>query len=252
MVALLGPNGAGKTTMVRVLSGEWHPDTGRVHLENADLATYSDSQLARRRAVLGQDLSLAFPFTALEIVLLGRIPHERRTSMDENESIALRSMELVEADDLADRLYTSLSGGERQRVQLARVLAQIQDHTDEGNRYLLMDEPTANQDIAHQHQLLSLAKRQTGDHIGTLVVLHDLNLAAAYADRLVVLDKGIVVAEGSPENVLTKELIAGVFGIAVRVMQHPADGRPLVVVDQTPGSLKSVNSADHISKTGAA
>lgn len=232
--AVVGPNGAGKTTLLRVVSGEWRANGGEVRLDGRDLSEYSALELARRRAVLRQDTVLTFPFTVSEVVGLGRLPHEATTSRQENERIVMEEMARAEVDHLADRLYPTLSGGERQRTQLARVLAQIHGSPAEGGRYLLMDEPTASQDLAHQHRLLMLARGLAATGVGVLVVLHDLNLAARYADRLIVLKDGRKAAEGRPEDVLTPDLIREVFSFEAAV-STAAGGVPFVVPALGPG-----------------
>lgn len=226
--AIVGPNGAGKTTLLRVLSGEWLAEGGLVRLDGTALAGYTAVDLARRRAVLRQDTVLTFPFSVAEVVRLGRLPHEATVSASENERIVLEEMHRAEVAHLADRLYPTLSGGERQRVQLARVLAQIHEPRAEGGRYLLMDEPTASQDLAHQHRLLLLARDLASAGVGVMVILHDLNLAARYADRLIVLKDGRLAAEGAPRDVLSPSLIAEVFSFHAEVLVAKG-GAPMVV-----------------------
>ncbi|HMA14697.1 MAG TPA: heme ABC transporter ATP-binding protein [Kiloniellaceae bacterium] len=230
VVAVLGPNGAGKSTLLSVLAGTLRPQRGAAALEGKALAAWSPRALALRRAVLPQHSELAFGFSVLEVVLLGRSPHAGRSSRDEDVAIAEACLAEAEVAPLAGRVYTTLSGGERQRVQLARVLAQIgyPEPADEG-RYLLLDEPTASLDPAHQHATLRTARRAAERGIGVVAILHDLNLAALYADRLVVLSRGALAAEGPPEAVLTEALVREVFDLPVHVTRHPTRGCPQVV-----------------------
>lgn len=228
-LAVLGPNGAGKSTLLRVLSGELRPATGRATLDGLELSRYDAMTLARRRAVLPQSIRLRFSHTAREVVELGRHPH-RGAGRAEDASAVLRAMRRADVAHLDHRDYVTLSGGEQQRVSLARVLAQL----DEGEgarlpRYLLLDEPTASLDPEHQHAVMRIARELSRTGLGVLSVLHDMNLAAAYADRLVVLHAGRVVADGPPAATLTPELIERVFRIPVAVSPHPANGRPFVL-----------------------
>jgi iron complex transport system ATP-binding protein len=175
--------------------------------------------------VLPQESALTFPFTVQEVVLMGRTPHERTAGRAEDDAIVCAALEAVECQMLTDRIYTTLSGGERQRVQLARVLAQIWDARSTsqppGARYLLLDEPTASLDLAYQHGTLDIARRFARAGVGVLAILHDLNLAAQYADRLAVLQAGRMVALGTPAQVLQPSLIERVFAIPALVMPHP-------------------------------
>ena len=229
VVAAMGPNGAGKSTLARVLSGELHPTVGQVTIEDRLLSAWDRVELARIRAMLPQMDTLSFPFRVLDVVLLGRAPHVRGAETPLDYEIVRRALEAVAAGSLVDRIYTTLSGGERQRVQLARVLAQIWAPPDDGSRYLLLDEPTATLDLAHQHQVLYLGRRLAAEGVAVFVVLHDLNLAAQYADRLLLLKDGRVLADGSPRDVLTPETVAAVFSMESVVIDHPHGECPLVL-----------------------
>lgn len=230
VVAVVGPNGAGKSTALRLLAGERPPTGGAVRLDGRPLGTHAPETLARRRAVLPQHAALAFGFTALDVVLLGRTPHRstRRADLD----AAARAMRRAGVAALADRRYPTLSGGERQRVHLARALAQLDGAAagaDEGPRYLLLDEPTSALDLGHQHAVLRTARAVAAGGVGVLAVLHDLNLAAQYADRMAVLADGRLVAAGPPEAVLTPSVVRCAFGISVVVTAHPCAACPLVI-----------------------
>ena len=234
ILAVLGPNGAGKSTLRKVLSWDITPKIGAVSMNGRPLIEISLPERARMRAVLPQDSSLDFPFSVFEVVLMGRSPHIRGTESIKDYEIVKKALDSVEESSLEKRIYPTLSGGERQRVQLARVLAQIWENTGEP-RYLLLDEPTANLDIAHQHQALKLAQKFADEGVGVLVILHDLNLAAQYADKILLLNRGKMVAFGTAKDVLTNEIIGSIFGVRVEVMDHPFLNCPLVVWKGDPG-----------------
>lgn len=248
VLAVLGPNGAGKSTLLRVLSGEIEPTEGRVTLNGYPVTRSTRAEQARRRAVVSQSAHLPFPFTAVEVVLMGRIPHQRRgIETGEDVSIAADALRLNDAGRFAQRSYGDLSGGERQRTDMARALAQIWEEADQ-HRFLLLDEPTASLDLKHQHAALHLARSYADDGVGVLLILHDLNLAAAYADRILLLKEGRTHAEGSPEDVLTPEIIRGVYDVHALVLEHPFLGVPLIVVGggaPTEGLSNSSESIDH-------
>ena len=230
ITAVIGPNGAGKSTLLHLLSGALMPGEGVVTLDGRSLGQWPPADLARRRAVLPQSLELSFPFRALEVVLMGRSAHSGSSSRIRDLDIAAAALEEVDAGRLAERVYTTLSGGERQRVQLARVMAQIwPEPGDDLTRYLLLDEPTNNLDLTHQHRLLDFARRMSDRRIGVLAVLHDPNLAALYADRMVLLVDGQVQAEGPVDMVLTEDQIEKAFDIRVTIQRHPNRGRPQLV-----------------------
>jgi iron complex transport system ATP-binding protein len=229
VVAVIGPNGAGKSTLRKVLCGDMQPTGGAVFMDQRPLDDWPLTERARVRAVMGQDSTLSFPFTVLEVVMMGRSPHLRGAEGPRDYEIAREALAAVEAIHLEERLYPTLSGGERQRVQLARVLAQIWEAPPASSRYLLLDEPTSNLDLAHQHSTLEVARKFAREGVGVLVILHDLNLAAQYADRLLMLKDGKLVASGQPVAVLTRETIQETFAIPVIVTQHPQLDCPLVL-----------------------
>ncbi|MCS7080662.1 MAG: heme ABC transporter ATP-binding protein [Chloracidobacterium sp.] len=230
VTALLGPNGAGKSTLLKTLSGDLQPTQGGVYLDGRPLDGWSLIERARRRAVLPQTSSLAFPFTAFEVVLLGRAPHVVLHETPHDITVARQAMQQTGVEHLASQRYPSLSVGEQQRVQFARALAQIWEALPDGAaRWLLLDEPTASLDLAHQYEAMAIARRLAQDGVGVIVVVHDLNLAAYAADHVVLLDRGRIAAEGRPEDVLTPERIQGVFGLEVSVTPHPRHGRPCII-----------------------
>ena len=202
LCVLVGPNGAGKSTLLHVLAGDRPPTTGSVSAFGRPLSAWPPGELARRRAVLPQEATLAFPFTVIEVALLGRAPHVRFTEGEEDSAIARRAIAAVGLTHLEHRLYTTLSGGERQRAQIARVLAQLGGLESRAPRILLLDEPTSSLDPAQQHSTLRIARALARDGASVLAVLHDLNLAAQYADNIALLDQGKLRAFGPTEEVL--------------------------------------------------
>jgi iron complex transport system ATP-binding protein len=223
VLAVIGPNGAGKSTLLHLLSGDLPLAGGTVALDGEDLRRLGAREQARQRAVLRQATQVLLGFHAVEVVLMGRYPHlgDRREG-PADLAIVARAMEQTETLALADQPYPTLSGGEGARVQLARVLAQT-------TPLLLLDEPTAALDLRHQHSALALARAVAAAGGGVLVVLHDLNLAATYADRLALLAQGRLVALGTPWQVLEPTLLTAVYGVPVVVQPHPAGDWPLVL-----------------------
>lgn len=226
-VALLGANGAGKSTLLKALCGDVKTSSGEIRLENRRLHEWNYHELARKRAVLAQHSTLDFPFTAREVALLGRNPHVRGRESAKDLKIVEEALKLVEAAHLAHQSFPTLSGGERQRVHLARILAQIWEEPKDSARYLLLDEPTANLDLAHQHLTLRIARKLSRENTGVLVVLHDLNLAASYADKICLMKNGRILESGMPTTILTAANIKTIFDFDVSILEH--DGLPLVV-----------------------
>jgi heme transport system ATP-binding protein len=216
IVALVGPNGAGKSTLLKLLSGELVSDSGEIRLDGKLLTDWEPHHLARRRAVLPQSVSVAFPFTVAEIVALGAMGKPTRA---EKEILVSRALSAVELENFAPRFYDELSGGERQRVQLARVFAQLWSGSDNG--YLMLDEPTSNLDLSHQLLTLELAKKHASKNGGVICVLHDLNLAAMVADEIVALKEGHVIAHGSPDRTISDALVAELYGVSSTVGSVP-------------------------------
>jgi len=227
VTAIVGPNGAGKSSLLKVLTGEMAATKGQVYLNNRLLQHWPLLDKAQLLAVLPQHTMLNFPFTADEVVGLGRIPHN--TGLSKDREIITEALDLVDASYLQKRLYTQMSGGERQRVQLARVLAQIWQASHLGDQFLVLDEPTSAFDLSHQKLTLDIVRQLADKSVGVVMVVHDLNLAARCADNLVVVDAGVIAAQGSPEAVLTEALIDKVFGVKSIIAQHPETKRPLVI-----------------------
>jgi iron complex transport system ATP-binding protein len=225
VLGLIGPNGAGKSTLLACLSGALAPDRGAVRLDGEAPARLSPAELARRRAVLEQTPASAAPFVLADLVGLA-IPREIPPARA--RTIVADSLAAVGLSYLAARPLDRLSGGERHRGHMARALAQHRAGRDAGaGRWLLLDEPTASLDLAHQASVLRAARAAAADGAGVLAVLHDLTLAAAMADRLALMQAGRVVALGSPAEVLTPARLAAVYGLPVAVA--PLPGGPLAV-----------------------
>lgn len=226
MVGLLGPNGSGKTTLIKLASGVLKPARGEVSLDGYGLRKLSRKSIARSVAVVPQQFHIPFAFTVNEVVMLGRIPFLKAFA-DENEvdkRLVTEALELAGISEQRERRFDELSGGERQKVILAMALAQQP-------KLLLLDEPIVHLDIAHQVEIMERVKSlNTEQGITVLAAMHDLNLAALYFDRLILLNDGRVVADGTPAEVLTREKIEEVFSASVTVEQHPATGVPHIVV----------------------
>lgn len=230
VVAVLGENGAGKSTLLAALCGDIVPSSGTVALNGRSLRDWSPRERARMRALLPQEQHVAFGYSALEIVLLGRYPHCDGAPGRADFDIARAALARVDASHLSGRSVTTLSGGERARVQLARVLAQLMDATAGQPRFLLLDEPTASLDLAHQHLVLALARTFAEEQrVGVIAVLHDFNLALQYSDRVLCLKQGRVLASGAPQTVLTEDLLAEAFGMRCALLPHPYGGPAIVV-----------------------
>lgn len=214
LTALVGPNGAGKSTLMSVLGGHRRPERGHAALDGRPLARWDALALARRRAVMAQEVALAFAFTVREVVMLGRAPHRGRHGAKADAAVVAEAMALAQVAHLAERRYPTLSGGERQRAMLARALAQvIEPGEGPAGRWLLLDEPTASLDLAHQKLVLEATAGLARAGCGVVVALHDLNLAARFADRVAMLCEGRLVAFGAPEETLSAERVSRVYGV---------------------------------------
>ena len=216
---IIGPNGAGKSTLLRALSGMLRRARGAVLLDGTDLRSLSSREIASRMALVSQIAPYTHGFTAFELVLMGRYPHLGRFRIEgsEDNRIARDAMRQTDTEAFADRTLDTLSGGERQRVFVSRALAQQP-------RVLLLDEPTSNLDVYHQLKVLGLVRRLVDEGLTAVAAIHDLQMAARYCDRLVLLSEGRVLAEGAPEEVLTRETIESAFGVRCAVHPDPVTG----------------------------
>ncbi len=222
---ILGPNGTGKSTLLKLITDELPKASGSVNLFGQSTDQWDSAEQALHLGVLPQSSSLTFNFTVQEVVELGGIPLS--ATQQEVSDIAKQNMHKTDVLHLAERSYPTLSGGEKQRVHLARVLTQLAQSGDQ--RVLLLDEPTSALDLSHQHNTLRIAKQLAEEGACVVIVMHDLNLAAQYADRLLILNTGKIVADGTPWEVLTPEIIETVYQHQVQILKHPNGEWPLVV-----------------------
>lgn len=222
---ILGPNGSGKTTLLRLLTRALAPTHGRVTLDGRDLSRWPRRELARRMAVVAQDVPTDFEFSVAAMVLMGRFPHLRRFAAEGPRDLAIARQAMTRCGvlHLAERPWRTLSGGERQRAAIARALSQQPE-------ILLLDEPTAHLDIHHQVEVLDLCRSLSDDGVTVVAVLHDLNLAALYCDTMALLHAGGLCAVGPPATVLTAAGVRTVYGGEVLVTRHPVAGVPQVVL----------------------
>jgi iron complex transport system ATP-binding protein len=227
-LVIMGPNGAGKSTLLKMLSGSLVPQKGTVTCNGKPVKEYPASSLAKIRAVLSQQYSIGFPIEAREVVMMGRYPHFQNYPTREDQACVSAAMDRMQVGHLAQRDYHSLSGGEAQKIQMCRVLAQLGDTHRNETHYLFLDEPVSHLDIKYQHQLLKEAKSLTRQRVVIIAVLHDLNLALQYADRILFLKEGRLVGTVSEKSPITTDLIKNVFDMAGQIQTRP-DGNGWLV-----------------------
>lgn len=226
VLALVGPNGAGKSTLLGLLAGDIVPTGGDVSLHDQPLAAWDATKLAQMRSVLLQANQVSFSFTAQDVIDMGRAPWIGTPHSSEDEEAIATAISLTDVAHLTHRTFPTLSGGEKARVSLARVLAQR-------TGIVMLDEPTAALDLRHQEEVLRIARAIATQNRAVIVVLHDLSLAAAYADHIAMLDHGALAAIGTPAEVLTAARVEEVYGAAVRIMEDLDTGRPIVLPRRT-------------------
>ena len=219
--ALVGPNGAGKSTLLGVLSGDITPTEGQAFVDGQTTSSYRPKKLSQHRAILLQSNQVSFPFRVRQVVEMGRNPWVGTDQAADDEAMIDQAMQMVGIDDLATRRFNELSGGERARVSLARVLAQ-------DTQLMLLDEPTAALDLHHQDRVMRVIQGRASGSRSVVVVVHDLSLAAAYADRVGLIVGGRLVAVGTPEQVMTPEILSDAYNVSLEVMRAP-DGNLMVV-----------------------
>jgi iron complex transport system ATP-binding protein len=236
--AIIGPNGSGKSTLLKALCRD-HSYSGVVRVDGRDIQNMSAMEAATMRAVLPQSSSLPFPFTVREVVAMGITAGRPGPVGDILRSVPERALQAVDLAGFGARFYGDLSGGEQQRVQLARVLCQVWQPVLDGiPRFLFLDEPVSSLDVKHQLIVMDVARRFADAGGGVLAVLHDLNLAAMYADSIVALSGGRLVASGPPAQVLTDSTISNIFDAPLRVGVTPAPGQPFVL-PQSAGPIQA-------------
>ncbi len=241
LIGLIGPNGAGKSTLLRTIAGILGHDHGAVLLDGAEIASLSPKDIASNLALVPQIAPYTHSFTSLELVLMGRYPHLGRFQIESarDRDIARGAMALTETEKLSERTLDTLSGGERQRVFVSRALAQKP-------RVLLLDEPTSNLDILHQLKVLGLVRRLVETGLTAIAAIHDLQMAARYCDRLVLLSAGRVAATGTPEQVLSTENIESAFGVRSAVYRDERTGSLAISLigpaDEQATNLESLTS----------
>lgn len=223
ITGVIGPNGAGKSTLVRLLVSVINPSSGSVYINGTEISAMRTTDLYRRIAFVPQNLDYTFPFTVLDTVLMGRIPYLGRFEYekDEDYDIAYAALSTVDMESFSSRYVTSLSGGEKQLVAIATAIAQ-------STAYMVLDEPISNLDINHQLKIMNYLRHQSEKGKGVIVVLHDLGLAARFCDRLLLLSKGGFVKLDTPENVLTGNVVAEVFGVNAEVYRSRYTGSIIV------------------------
>ncbi|AOM79013.1 heme ABC transporter ATP-binding protein [Pedobacter steynii] len=230
MLVVLGANGAGKSTLLRMLSGERKPSKGSLTLHHKEVSHYSPPQLALKRAVLNQQNVVNMAFMAAEIVMMGRYPHYQNAPSPKDRQICEEVMKLTGTTHLSERSYLSLSGGEQQRIQLSRILVQIWDVPD---ALLLMDEPVSGLDLQYQQQTLAIAQALSKKGFMVISILHDINLAAQYADRILMLKNGRKWYDGTASEVLNTKNIYEVFEIDSEVFTNPRTLKPFFIPKNT-------------------
>ena len=241
LVGLVGANGAGKSTLLRILTGQMAPTAGKVELDGRPLGRFGRTELARRIGYLPQNVASSFSYTCEEVVAQGRYPHQGALGLlsREDQEIVRQAMKWTHCDAFAHRYLSELSGGESQRVLLASVLAQ-------GSDFMLLDEPTSALDLHHQIDVFELIYQLARQGIGVIVITHDLNLAAQYCDRLVLLHEGRMHACGRPEDVLREDILRQVYETDLIVDRNPVTGTPMVVVLGRRG----LRQADQVTRNG--
>jgi iron complex transport system ATP-binding protein len=229
ITVIVGSNGAGKSTLLKIACGAMQATSGNVQLQAKRLSQWKPSELAKCLAVLQQQNVLSLPFKVNDVVMMGRYPHFKKQPSTLDFDVVNEALKKVGISKLADKNYLDLSGGEQQRVHLARVFAQIWASDSYDTRYLFMDEPSNNLDIRHQHNSLNMAREFAAEGHAVVAILHDLNLALQYADKIMLLKRGNAVAFGTPEEVMTENIMSKVFDYPLNIFNHPEYGHPIIM-----------------------
>lgn len=229
VLVILGANGAGKSTLLKIITGSIKMDSGALFLNKMPLRFWQPKELSTFAAVLQQQHQLQLPFSVYEVVMMGRYPHFKTKETKSDEEIVASVLHSTGIYQLKNRNYLTLSGGEQQRVQLARVLTQVSGDLQPDARFLFMDEPSNNLDIRQQHSTLKIAKNFAQKGNCVVAVLHDLNLALQYADKIILLKDGAVKGYGKPIDIITDEAISEVYDVPLSVFHHPRSHHPMVI-----------------------
>jgi iron complex transport system ATP-binding protein len=227
LLVIVGPNGAGKSTLLSVLANELAKHEQPIFLKKKTFKEWGDKELAQSKAKFSQSNSNDIPLSVKDVVMMGRYPYFSSIPQKADADAALKAMEETDVAALGTRDYNSLSGGEKQRVHLARVLAQLDNDIEQ--KMVFLDEPLNNLDVLHQHRILHTIKKFTERGNAAIMVLHDLNLAAQFAQKIMLLKKGKIVAHDVPGKVFTKEIISRVYNFPCTVCPNPVNNNPLII-----------------------
>lgn len=231
---ILGPNGSGKSSFLKIFCGEINDYDGNVFYDDKKIQSINKEALARKRAVMSQQPELNFPLSVEEVVMMGRYPHFVFDPHPSDKKICDEVIDRMNLQSFRERNYLTLSGGEKQRVQFARVLAQVWENPGLDTRFLFLDEPLASLDINYQQEFLQIAKSFLQSKTVLAAVIHDINLAIQFADKLFFFKEGELKALGKPSAILTESLIEQVFGVKTTIISNPVSGQPLVVYNTKP------------------
>ncbi|KAF2519052.1 heme ABC transporter ATP-binding protein [Flavobacterium salilacus subsp. salilacus] len=227
LLAIVGPNGAGKSTLLSLLANEMDKNDATIFFKRKTFEEWDDKELPRHKAKFSQSNSNDIPLSVKDVVMMGRYPYFHATPHKQDNEAVTKAMQETDVEVLAQRDYNSLSGGEKQRVHLARVLAQLDNEV--ANKLVFLDEPLNNLDVLHQHRILHTIKNFTGRGNTAIIVLHDLNLAAQFADSIMLMKKGKIVSHDVPDKVFTREIISGVYNFPCTVCPNPVNKNPLII-----------------------
>jgi len=226
---IMGPNGAGKSTLLKLLAGSERCTGGKILFQNKEICGFSKSELARLRAVLSQHYNITFPISTDDLVMMGRYPYFKGVPAVEDKQICKYATEILQASDLSGRDYNTLSGGESQKIQMSRILAQIWNIGINKNKILFLDEPVSHLDMKYQHQLLQVARGMCEKNITIIAILHDINLALTYADRILLMKQGRIAYDITSPYELTQGIIKDVFDMESKIIETGKGERPVIV-----------------------
>lgn len=227
---VMGQNGAGKTTLLKILAGSLKPTGGEVTVFNRNIESFDKNDLAKKRAVLSQHYEIAFPITVEEIVMMGRYPHFRDTPSKEDIEIVSTAIDIMGVSEFRKRDYNTLSGGEAQKVQMARVISQIWQEDNKESKILFLDEPVSSLDMHYQHLILKLIRKYSMKNILVVGVIHDINLAFEYADRIIFLKNGEYIRSYNTNEIIDPADLKDIFEIEIGIIKNPYSDRPMFVV----------------------